>query len=167
MSDHCPEPGRNFGSMRLVASRDIEAGEEILIEYLISNDFWLNPREEHRRILQKTWVFTCQCIGSLTKTSRSSIQNVSRSVARGGQTTQLLSDPHLDNSDAFCNGRSRPRLCVDNLDKYGYSDTRLSKAHVLSRFVSEAKQTCHSCDKLVKRLKSQKAANGQVKSGKT
>jgi hypothetical protein len=44
-----------------------------------------------------------------------------------GADNLTLPDPHLDNSDAFYDGRSPLSLCIDDLDKYGYLDTRLSK----------------------------------------
>ncbi|KAF2627350.1 hypothetical protein BU25DRAFT_61754 [Macroventuria anomochaeta] len=64
VSDACKQTGKDLGSMRLVATRDIVAGEEILMEYNRgSADFWLPLRDERRRFLQEHWSFTCQCIG--------------------------------------------------------------------------------------------------------
>jgi hypothetical protein len=39
-----PEDDRRTGTTRLIASCDIKAGEELFVEYVKDDDFWLQPR---------------------------------------------------------------------------------------------------------------------------
>lgn len=65
VSDFCvddnPKNDRPTGAMRLIASRDIKAGEELFVEYVKDDDFWLQPRGTRRAYSQTHWDFTCTC----------------------------------------------------------------------------------------------------------
>lgn len=49
VTDVCTDPGNDFGTMRLISTRDIKMNDEILVEYNRDlDDIWLQPRERRR-----------------------------------------------------------------------------------------------------------------------
>lgn len=58
-TDVCTEDG-HFGRMKLIARKDIELDEEIVIEYT-KDVFWLQPCHVRRQVLQRGWGFECHC----------------------------------------------------------------------------------------------------------
>jgi SET domain-containing protein len=52
-----PTPN-HLGRMKVIATKDIEAGDEIFIEYLTDQNFWLQPRATRQAELLAHWRFT-------------------------------------------------------------------------------------------------------------
>ena len=115
----------NVGRMKLIATRDIAANEEIRIEY-VQEGVWLQPRHIRRAILQANWGFQCICEGCddnyFTKA------NTELGHINGLRHEVSLDLPLLPSGLALSNSIYCTENYVRALIYYGYVDRRLTEA---------------------------------------
>lgn len=125
MSDPCTETG-NLGTVKLVATRDIAANEEILLEYESGDNFWLKPAAVRRPELFREWHFQCGCPACDSRTSPfydSTWEYIK--MLRNEVATAMPVAPDLLRARV-----NHLNILVGLLLAYGFADGRLSDALV-------------------------------------
>jgi hypothetical protein len=129
VSDVCvddnAEDDRPTGAMRLIASRDIKAGEELFVEYVKDDDFWLQPRATRQAYLQLHWSFTCTCDACSDETFQTADQGLADLRAVRDRIRILLPVPYDENQDVYARRRRDLEDYATSLFNLGYMDYRL------------------------------------------
>jgi hypothetical protein len=122
--DAIPNPNL-LGRMKVIATKDIEAGDEIMIEYLTDRNFWLQPHATRRAILQANWHFLCQCDACHT-TSGLFADHIWEFARRLNAEIYL---PHpVNHPYVFSRRIHAAEMYISILNFYGFGDGRLSRA---------------------------------------
>lgn len=134
VSDVCvdgnPEDESSMGAMRLIASRDIKAGEELFVEYVKDDEFWLQPRATRQAYLQLHWDFTCTCSACSDDTFQTADQGFADLRALRGRISNPLPIPYDQNQDAYARRRKGLEDYATSLFNLGYTDCRLAEVWV-------------------------------------
>ncbi|KAJ4362561.1 hypothetical protein N0V83_010655 [Neocucurbitaria cava] len=138
----CTNNGQ-VGRMKLIATKDIEIGEEIVVEYT-KEDSWLQPCNARRRTLQRGWGFQCHC----NACEDSGFTNCEWRLARMLKAEiDLLPRPTAAESFLLAKRIYAANKYVGILEFWGFGDRRLSEAYlrlaelyVLAEWYAEARK---------------------------
>lgn len=121
----CTDNG-HLGRIKLITTKDIEIGEEIVVEYT-KEDPWLQPCNARRRLLQRGWGFQCLCNACQPEDS-DYINRTWRFVRMLMAEVDLLPRPTAAESFLLANRIDAAETYASKLEFWGFGDRRLSEA---------------------------------------
>jgi len=117
-----PNPD-HLGRMKLIATQDIAANDEIMIEYVTGPAFWLQPRATRRPHLLTHWNFHCLCDACHQQAFQLPEATWIYTNALSGEIYRP--HPPAGQTDVLA---KRIELYISILNFHGFGDGRLSRA---------------------------------------
>ncbi|KAF1847233.1 SET domain-containing protein [Cucurbitaria berberidis CBS 394.84] len=117
----------NLGQMRLLATRDIDADAEILVEYA-QDGVWLQPRNVRRAILQQHWHFHCLC--NACHSNYSTFFDAKWEYANVLRAEIYFQLPAPQQTFIVSHRIEAAEQYIDILKKGGFGDRRLVQAYI-------------------------------------